>query len=323
MSDLGAPPEETTVSASDFNFKPDTNPRISHDQGEDTDVDSKGLPISFSGVFNTAVTADNVPTVLSKLQKWGDYESYGTPVGPSLFIPMKTPLSPTFLTGFGVSNGASYGSSESSKIKTTCEKVPHIHTLPKFLDEQKVKGVEVGLVIDLSNHDCLYLDGITEHIQRVHVRNVAKSIPDVKSVNEVISVAENFWRENKTKHVAVHCAYGFNRTGFVLCCYLIEKCGLSAAEALAAFAEARSPGVKHERFRDALQRRYPTPGCSPVADVDLIDGDINDAGKSISPNQGFDTLEGELNPGNTPGKENETLDLDISVLDVSGGREEG
>ena len=64
----------------------------SSDKGEDTDVDAvTGLPVSFSGIFNTQVTDTNVPTVLSKLQKWGDYESYGEPVGPSRFIPMKTP----------------------------------------------------------------------------------------------------------------------------------------------------------------------------------------------------------------------------------------
>ena len=40
----------------------------SSDKGEDTEVDAvTGLPVSFSGVFNTRVTDTNVPTVLSKL----------------------------------------------------------------------------------------------------------------------------------------------------------------------------------------------------------------------------------------------------------------
>lgn len=43
------------------------------------------------------------------------------------------------------------------------------------------------------------------------------------------------------------CA-GFNRTGFVLCAYLIQVCGLSVDEALVSFAAARPPGVKHEKF---------------------------------------------------------------------------
>lgn len=49
---------------------------------------------------------------------------------------------------------------------------------------------------------------------------------------------------------------GFNRTGFVVCSYLIEHCGLSVEQALASFARARPPGVKHEKFRDELHARY-------------------------------------------------------------------
>ena len=41
---------------------------------------------------------------------------------------------------------------------------------------------------------------------------------------------------------------GFNRTGFVVCAYLVLVCGLSVQEALANFAAARPPGVKHEKF---------------------------------------------------------------------------
>ena len=97
-------------------------------------------------------------------------------------------------------------------------------------------------MIDLSNHDCLYSDGILETgVRRVHVRNVAKSVPGVDAVAEVIETARAFGTtrvSRKTeKCVAIPLAYGFNRTGFVLCCYLVEMCGLSAAQASAAFAE--------------------------------------------------------------------------------------
>jgi hypothetical protein len=49
---------------------------------------------------------------------------------------------------------------------------------------------------------------------------------------------------------------GFNRTGFVVCSYLVEHCGLTVQQALDAFAGSRPPGVKHEKFRDELRRRY-------------------------------------------------------------------
>ena len=259
----------------------------SSDKGEDTDVDAvTGLPVSFSGIFNTQVTDTNVPTVLSKLQKWGDYESYGEPVGPSRFIPMKTPLSPTLLADFGVGNGdraddpSDANGSRTARVHdeesnaSRKKNVPHVHTLPAFLEAQKKKGRDVGLVIDLSNHDCLYTDGIPDTgVKRVHVRNVAKSVPGLDSVKEAIAAASKFWDENdenQKKYVAIHCAYGFNRTGFVLCCYLVEKCGMTAEEALEAFAVARKPGVKHERFREALRRRYPSDDADRDVEETLL-----------------------------------------------------
>ena len=49
---------------------------------------------------------------------------------------------------------------------------------------------------------------------------------------------------------------GFNRTGFVVCSYLVQALGMTVDEALAAFEQARPPGVKHERFVKELHRRF-------------------------------------------------------------------
>ncbi|KAL2164348.1 hypothetical protein VTH06DRAFT_3564 [Thermothelomyces fergusii] len=56
--------------------------------------------------------------------------------------------------------------------------------------------------------------------------------------------------------VGVHCHYGFNRTGFLIACYLVERCGFTAREAIEAFARARPNGIRHEHFRDRLYVRY-------------------------------------------------------------------
>lgn len=56
--------------------------------------------------------------------------------------------------------------------------------------------------------------------------------------------------------VGVHCHYGFNRTGFLVACYLVERCGFTAKGAIEAFAEARPNGIRHEHFRDRLYVRY-------------------------------------------------------------------
>jgi hypothetical protein len=250
-----------------------------------SDADETSSTTSSCVVFNTAVTENNVPTVLSKLQKWGDYASFGEPVVPSRFIPMKTPLSPTLLAN--------------------PDAIENVLSLPSFLEQQRALGRNVGLIIDLSNHDCLYSDGVPPELERVHVRNVAKSVPDVSCTSEVVRVADEFWSRRPNDHVAIHCAYGFNRTGFVLCSYLVESCGLTADEALENFARARPPGVKHERFKVALRARYPTRGCKPVA-VD---------------EEGLPRVESEVNWDLR--MENETLDLDGLQLDEGVGEKRG
>lgn len=202
---------------------------------------------------------DQIPyekaTVLTKLQKWGDYESCGENVGKTKFVPMKTPLSLEFLEQM--------------------EKYAHILTVEKMLYEQReTKQREVTMIIDLSNHECLYEEDIPKEVHRVHVRNIAKSIPNIECCSKVMREATKHWKKHPEQYIAIHCAYGFNRTGFIVCSYLIEKENMTAEEALEAFAIARPPGVKHERFQLALKARYPTRGCKPK--VTEYDGDEDD-----------------------------------------------
>ena len=65
------------------------------------------------------------------------------------------------------------------------------------------------------------------------------------------------WAEDGNEHaVGVHCHYGFNRTGFFIVCYLVERCGFGPCEAIEHFAKARPKGIKHAHFKDRLYVRY-------------------------------------------------------------------
>lgn len=93
-----------------------------------------------------------VPSVLRKLQKWGDYESFGTPVWPSRFVPMKTPLSHDILRDWKL-----------------LEAPHHSLTVQDLLSAQAAAGRQVGLIIDLTNHDCLYEEDVPAEVGVVGV----------------------------------------------------------------------------------------------------------------------------------------------------------
>lgn len=56
--------------------------------------------------------------------------------------------------------------------------------------------------------------------------------------------------------IAVHCHYGFNRTGFFIVAYMVERLDWTLKAALDEFAEKRPNGVRHEHFVDELWGRY-------------------------------------------------------------------
>ncbi|KAE8364371.1 hypothetical protein BDV27DRAFT_145356 [Aspergillus caelatus] len=56
--------------------------------------------------------------------------------------------------------------------------------------------------------------------------------------------------------VGVHCHYGYNRTGFLIVSYLIERCGYTVQEAIDEFERRRPPGIRHGHFIDTLFVRY-------------------------------------------------------------------
>lgn len=179
------------------------------------------------------------PSVLSKLQKWADYPSVGNPVNPTKFLPMKTPMSLEIISNWSL------------------EQPPkHSLTVPELLSSQDVTGRCVGMIIDLANHECLYAEDLPGSLEYTHIQLVAKVLPPFEAINAVAAAAAEFWARRPGDYIAIHCAYGFNRTGFVVCSYLCQECGLTVPEALESFAQARPPGVKHGKFVDELYARY-------------------------------------------------------------------
>lgn len=112
-------------------------------------------------------------------------------------------------------------------------------------------------VIDISREPPPYDPQTFTRINYHKFPTVSKIPPSRKEVKEFISLVDQCLQATPLDgSLVVHCHYGFNRTGFFICCYLIEKYNVSIADAIEAFRQSRFPGIKHPHFVDELYVRY-------------------------------------------------------------------
>ena len=120
-----------------------------------------------------------------------------------------------------------------------------------------IKGNLIAIV-DISANVPPYNPSSLKEIAYYKCATVSKVVPDLASISRFVQLVDNILLNNTVENplIAVHCHYGFNRTGFLICCYLIERLLWSVKEAITSFQRAKPPGIKHIHFIDALYVRY-------------------------------------------------------------------
>lgn len=144
----------------------------------------------------------------------------------------------------------------------TLREIDETHSPAVFVEHWKTK---IRAVIDISHESPVYdpkgleLGGIEYH----KFPTVSKIPPTIDEVRDFIKLVDRLWDMKPTveddaqrRLIGVHCHYGFNRTGFFICCYLIERKGYSVQDAIDEFQRQRSPGIRHEHFIDTIFARY-------------------------------------------------------------------
>ncbi|KAL9115730.1 MAG: hypothetical protein Q9227_000098 [Pyrenula ochraceoflavens] len=141
------------------------------------------------------------------------------------------------------------------------------HTPVKFA--KKWNG-QVYALIDISHDSPIYNPAELEKggIQYHKFPTVSKIPPTVEEVQDFIALVERLRAEilstSKDTNVAgqvspaigIHCHYGYNRTGFFIVSYLIEKQGYRVQDAIDEFERQRAPGIRHDHFLDTLFVRH-------------------------------------------------------------------
>ncbi|CAL8113247.1 unnamed protein product [Orchesella dallaii] len=124
-----------------------------------------------------------------------------------------------------------------------------------FQQLQQMNDSKIGLWIDLTNTDRYY---DATHIRKLGIQYEKLSCeghgrpPSRYVIYEFCNLVQYFFRRNYRDYVAVHCTHGFNRTGFLICCYLIRCRKFSAAEAVEEFAKHRRPGIYRQSYINEL-----------------------------------------------------------------------
>lgn len=157
----------------------------------------------------------------------------------------------------------------------TLRKQDKIHTPSQFVKDWKDK---IYAIIDISHDSPTYDPAELEAggIEYHKFPTVSKIPPTVHEVQDFIALVERLRAEiyqlpqETTGHeleaparpgrplpvIGVHCHYGYNRTGFFIVCYLVEKSGYQLEAALQEFEHQRPPGIRHDHFIDTLYVRY-------------------------------------------------------------------
>ena len=141
----------------------------------------------------------------------------------------------------------------------TLREIDEAHSPTLFVSKWNEK---IKAVIDISHESPVYdPEGLDKgRIQYHKFPTVSKIPPTAEEVKDFVSLVDRLREQAASvgdqRLIGVHCHYGFNRTGFFICSYLIEKEKFGVQQAIDEFQKQRPPGIRHDHFIDTLFVRY-------------------------------------------------------------------
>ncbi|KAG5873922.1 hypothetical protein JTB14_030347 [Gonioctena quinquepunctata] len=146
---------------------------------------------------------------------------------------------------------------------------PECRFPPKMLfDYCKSKKIKFGMWIDLTNTNRFYdkkeIEGYGCKYVKLSCRGHGET-PSVEQTETFIQLVHKFISNYPLESIAVHCTHGFNRTGFLIVSYLVEKMDCSLEIALDMFAKSRPIGIYKKDYIDELYNRYDDIDEAPPA----------------------------------------------------------
>ncbi|KAK1088052.1 hypothetical protein LTR33_000741 [Friedmanniomyces endolithicus] len=166
----------------------------------------------------------------------------------------------------------------------TMREVDDVHNPHEFVKRFGSKALPdgVAIVVDISHESPVYdpkglEEGVVEYHKFPTVSKLPPTADEVEHFISLIDLLRTSPRLQPTKDqeagqnvhpvIGVHCHYGFNRTGFFIVCYLVERLHYRVQDAIEEFAVKRKPGIKHEHFVNELYVRRQYQGNPTIKEL--------------------------------------------------------
>ncbi|XP_021490189.1 RNA/RNP complex-1-interacting phosphatase [Meriones unguiculatus] len=168
-------------------------------------------------------------------ERWKDYLPVGQRMPGTRFIAFKVPLQKKF---------------EAKLMPEEC-----FSPLDLFNKIQE-QNEELGLIIDLTYTQRYYkIEDLPETISYIKIFTVGHQVPDNDTIFKFKCAVKEFLKKNKDndKLIGVHCTHGLNRTGYLICRYLIDVEGMRPDDAIELFNRCRGHCIERQNYIENLQ----------------------------------------------------------------------
>ncbi|RZF43056.1 hypothetical protein LSTR_LSTR001234 [Laodelphax striatellus] len=193
---------------------------------------NRSRPPRSKGPFQRFTSPDDTQHWAGVTTRWLEYTRVGNPLRGTPFICFKTPLKSNF----------------DNKVEPK----------DRFSTDDLIKTVpNLGLVIDLTATD-RYNDVSNYRKRGIKYKKVicqGQVLPHVNSVKGFFNAVDEYVMTTHAagKLIGVHCTHGVNRTGYLVCRYMIQRLGFSPATAISEFEDARAHGIERKEYTDHLK----------------------------------------------------------------------
>ncbi|KAM8786447.1 RNA/RNP complex-1-interacting phosphatase [Rhynchonycteris naso] len=168
-------------------------------------------------------------------ERWTDYLPVGQRMPGTRFIAFKVPLKKSF----------------DGKLAPE-ERFSPLDLFNKIREQNE----ELGLIIDLTyTHRYYKPEDLPETIPYLKIYTIGHQVPDGNTISKFICAVKGFLKENKDNDrlIGVHCTHGLNRTGYLICRYLIDVEGMRPDVAIELFNRCRGHCIERQNYIEDLR----------------------------------------------------------------------